>query len=280
MSDALRSSWLKLDRAKAHVDDLRAEVMEATEGHPERVGLGRRYDSDHQAVLVYVKSLPEIRNSYGILVGDAIHNFRCALDHLWWALAVRNLGREPTEDEAKDIQFPILSGERGRRAWDSHRFLKHVHSDAAKAAKPMQPFSSDPLPGGTINRLQMLSELSNIDKHRFVHVAVTAPKQITFTPPTIFNDCLPRMVKDASGQDVMLISHHNFPNGPEVVVGDVILRMFVIPDGPNPDVELEADFTCAISLKIISGLIPDMLQALDSLGVRVAQCIREFEPLL
>jgi hypothetical protein len=101
MADPLHGVWLKLDRAKHHVDTLRAEVMEATEGDPETIGLASRFDQDTRFVVVYAERVPEVRDCYGVLVGDALHNFRCALDHLWWQLAASHLGREPTRDEAK-----------------------------------------------------------------------------------------------------------------------------------------------------------------------------------
>jgi hypothetical protein len=44
-------------------------------------------------ILWIVETLPEIDEEWGLMVGDAIHNIRCALDHLWWQLAIDHLDR-------------------------------------------------------------------------------------------------------------------------------------------------------------------------------------------
>jgi hypothetical protein len=282
MDDPLHGVWLKLDRAKAHVDALRADVFEASDGDPTKVTLARRFDADAKAVLLYVKRLPEIRDSYGVLIGDAIHNVRSALDHLWWALAVRHLKREPTDDEAKEIQFPIFTRPSFLKpgVWENHPYLRHVSDEAAAKAKTMQPFlipNPTSKPMVIVDYLALLAELSNVDKHRFIHAAVTVPQQAVLVPPTTFDDCTPVWVD--AGKQALSIDVHNFERDPTIKLDDVVVRLYVIPNGPNPDVDLKADFTCVISLQIPSGIVLRMLDAMDGIGEHVLGCVREFEPL-
>lgn len=101
----LRSSDAKLAHAKTHIDALRIEVMATNNGDIETIALGLKYEPETQAVVYRIERMPEVRDSWGLLVGDAVHNMRCALDHLWWRLAIEHLGREPVGKEPKDIQF-------------------------------------------------------------------------------------------------------------------------------------------------------------------------------
>jgi hypothetical protein len=119
------------------------------------------------AFIYYIDGLIEIDDSWGLIIGDAIHNLRCALDHLAWQLAIRhNKGIEPNNPHV--IQFPV---EPNKAKWPRHFF------DAADSAKleDLQPFHNDAdtdalrLP----HPLLMLKSLSDFDKHRAIEVTST-----------------------------------------------------------------------------------------------------------
>jgi len=107
----LAGSWAKLTRAQGHVEDLRRAILDSCGGEapPRVLSTRREFDPSNNLILWIAESLPEIGDDWGLIVGDAIHNMRCALDHLWWQLAIDHLGRKPTEEEARDIMFPILT---------------------------------------------------------------------------------------------------------------------------------------------------------------------------
>jgi hypothetical protein len=105
------------------------------------------------------------------MVGDTVHNMRCVLDHIWWQLAVAHLQREPTEQEAKDIQFPILSDPAMRdniTLYTSHRFFRHVNPCQSQRVRLLQPYMRRDDDEG-LDPLEALADLSNTDKHRFLH---------------------------------------------------------------------------------------------------------------
>jgi hypothetical protein len=188
MSDPLAGCWSKLDRAKAHIDALRTEIAQVSGSELNAVPLMRKYEPEDRAVVYRVERAPEIRDSWGLIIGDALHNIRGALDHLWWQLAISHLGREPTKDEAKEIQFPIYSTP---GVWANRRFLKHVDPRLAAKVEPLQPYNF-PSKARSITALGALASLSNTDKHRVIHVVAREAHQATFRyrlGPDDFHNC-------------------------------------------------------------------------------------------
>jgi hypothetical protein len=158
------------------------------------------------------------------LLGDAIHNYRCALDHLWWALATKKLGREPTDTEAPSIQFPIIDDP---KKWGHHRYLKLVDTQPADAIKRLQLFNGRGEPS-------RLAFLSNRDKHRLVQPTFYVPQLTAFPVPaaSAYIDCLPHPDPFAFIGSVTLTNVN-----PKIA--EETLRIAVTPSGPNPDLDYE-----------------------------------------
>ena len=114
------------------------------------------------------------------MIGDAVQNFRAALDHAVYALAERQLGRIAPEFE-EAIMFPIIGHQNSKGeprdgaiifADQWKRRLKFLSDDARKAIQYEQPYYHDrPRDGYRFHPLWVLHELSRIDKHRRVTVA-------------------------------------------------------------------------------------------------------------
>ena len=237
----LTSCRAKLDRAKAHVYALHVGVYEANGNEGERIVLGRKYEPESQAIVYRIQRAPQVRDGWGLLIGDAIHNYRSALDHLWWQLAIKKLSREPTEKEAKDVQFPILSSEND---WLSHRFFRHINPTDAAHVKSMQPFEGRA--PNVLSPLAALNALSNTDKHRFLHpTVITLLTTGARAPmPDDFRDCYaPDHIVNGINTIQMEAS---IPQPPKL--GDPVIRMPIVATGANPDVELYASLTGAITI--------------------------------
>jgi len=190
--------------------------------HPS-IGFRREYDRESESVVFYAKRVPELRDEWGLLLGETIHNYRCALDHLWWALAAKKLNREP-DKEARDIQFPIFDRP---QTWKGHKFLKHVNPRAATTVKAFQLFSGR-------DELSRLAFLSNRDKHRLVQPTFYIPSVAAFVtpPPSAYIDCAPHADPFAFIHSVTLTTV-----SPKL--DDETLRISVTPTGPNPDLDYE-----------------------------------------
>jgi hypothetical protein len=262
----LSSCRAKLDRAKAHVYALHADVYQANGEERDLVSLGRQYEPETQAIVYRMKRLPQVRDSWGLLIGDAIHNYRSALDHLWWQLAINKLGREPSEKEAKDIQFPILGS---AADWLSHRYFRHIDPGDAAHVKPMQPFYRRA--PNTFHPLDALNKLSNTDKHRFLHPTVITVQASGARAPTPsdFRDCY---APDHVVNGVASIRiEHLIPATPKL--GDPILRVPVVVTGSNPDVQLYASLTVQIAI----GETWPMLRCLEAIDKVVTVIVQRFD---
>jgi hypothetical protein len=280
--ERLASSWAKLNRAEAHVNKFRAAVVAASDGKspPRVLSTTRKFDPESERVLFIAERLPEIGDDWGLMVGDAIHNLRCALDHLWWQLAIDELGREPTEDEAKSIQFPIISDP---DSWDGHRFLQHVGTDAADKAKTFQGYDRPEGPT-LLSVLGALRDWSNTDKHRELPPSFFESAGFTWAaapPPQMLTDCkIPSRPDSETGEPIWEMDVEFGPVGHpgRVEVGDVVLGVRVVPTGKNPDIDQEPE----IALDIFFGERETgyNVQLLDHIGSFVFRILNEFAPLL
>jgi hypothetical protein len=274
--ERLAGSWAKLTRAQRHVDDLRHAILAACdgEGPPRVLATRRHFDAENNLVLWIAERVPDIGDDWGLMVGDAIHNMRCALDHLWWQLAIDHLGRKPTEAEAREIQFPILTYSTAEK-FRQHRYLKHVSPEVAERAERCQRFDA---PDEEVLLLTILATLSNRDKHREIHPTLFVNTGSTIPIPDMraFVDCeLPNEVRDGMRHFEGQIIHP--PARP--VVGDVVAGISVTPTGPNPDVEVDADVTG----EIVLGSQEDMtllFPILDEIGQFIGVLLNWFAPLL
>jgi hypothetical protein len=268
-TNRLASARDKVRWAKTHVDQLRSEMRDACDGEAPRVmRTTRKFDPDSERVLFIAERVPEMGEDWGLLIGDALHNLRCALDHLWWQLAIDYLGREPTEKEAPRVQFPIIDAVED---WDGHRFLKLVEKQAADKAKTFQAYDR---PDGTEAPLSVLGRLSNHDKHRELHPTFFVSTQHGFTSPDP-SECRDCEIPNDGGDPPLWELDISYGED-EPKVGDVVLGIRVVPTGPNPDIDTHPEITGQIALRSQDPVFPLM----DKLGGLVTSVLSEFAPLL
>lgn len=262
MSASLDGPRAKLAWGKSHVDDLVSDIGRANSGHPPAMSLARQYQADDTAIVFKAESVPQCPQEWGLYVGDAIHNFRCALDHAWWQLALNQLRREPSEKEARSIQFPIVDDPAD---WKSQRFLKHVDPKAADEAKAFQLYKGR-------DELHMLNFLSNRDKHRLIQPAFYAPSGIAFRvpPASAYRDCLPIVGPD---RDIAFIKAVRVSNiAPQI--GEEAARIVITPTGPNPDLDFKPNFPGYIAI----GRHWEVADALTRIGETVGEILARLTP--
>jgi hypothetical protein len=270
----LRSARLKLNQAERHLYALSQGIREKVDDG-KAITLGREFDPKDDSIVIRIVCMQEVPEEWSPLFGDAAYNIRCALDHLAWQLAIRKFdGVEPTDvDIIKHIQFPVALTP---QAWDSHVNRKHMLAcDSDKLAK-FQPFTRG-LPNWSIHPLGVLcgkGGLQNIDKHRSLHLAYMAPHSLKLTgigepgenPEIKFTDCELRVIN----------GHFEFryDAAPRALKpGDEISRIPIVPTGPNPDVELNADLRFYVAVG--EGSIP-VLDVLIESGSLTEEILRDF----
>lgn len=160
----LRGVAKKLDRAAYHIDLLDNEIGNFRRKHPittvaEFEG-GRTF-----LVKVKVPETPDLL--WGVMLGDAIHNLRCALDHAVWELIQRNVRAgfksQPTAAQQRRITYPVAHKRSGFYGSTAVQFLT---TRQIAFVRRFQPYLRA-RPEAT--SLGELGWLSNTDKHRIVH---------------------------------------------------------------------------------------------------------------
>ena len=110
----LTGALVKLDRAAEHIRFLVGEVDAFQKDNPLTTFAEFEANRDF-LVKVRVPQTPDLQ--WGVVLGDAVHNLRSALDHAAWELVQRNVraGFKPvlTEKQERLIQYPI-SDDRAR----------------------------------------------------------------------------------------------------------------------------------------------------------------------
>jgi hypothetical protein len=264
----LADAWAKLERAKRHVDSLRVGVGRFADGQSHPLEIRRHFDPKRSAI-VYT-AWPGIPDDAGLMVGDAVSNFRSSINYVAWQLAIDYLGREPDDAEARNIQFPILDRSK-EHSWPSHPHRKLMRADAADIAENFQPFHVEPTPPPELfSALRILEILSNHDKHRTVQVAAIGAHTVRFTIPdeSTLRDC--RFT--GPGQDAFLL-HEAKP----LRDGNEIMLFYVVPTGSDPDVDLNAQ----LAGKAVFGPSNwDLIPTLDVIGAACTDILSELEPVL
>lgn len=175
MADPLAGTRTKLDRAREHVEALDAETRAFVDAHPYRV-VRKYYAKTCHATFRFVQDTPPPLLRWGVLLGDAIHEFSSALDHIAWQFALKT-----RSNPARSTAFPVCLRDGD---WESKRtkdMLKHIGLDDRAFIRDKQPY---PAPNGHEPRthaLAMLRLLSRIDKHQVLNTAVLMPLDTDIT---------------------------------------------------------------------------------------------------
>lgn len=180
MAEGLFDARHKLDRANGHLAELQTLVageIADTDSHSVVV----EYDSEDRCHYLFTKHAthghaPSIA---GLILGDMVHNARGALDIVAWQLATAKLEREPTESEARRIQFPI--------AQDAAHFAASSVLEFVSGQAGAEMGRHQPPPGEADHPLALLNWISKRDKHRVIVSGVTSRRldlrDLSLDPP-------------------------------------------------------------------------------------------------
>jgi hypothetical protein len=145
--------------------------------------------------------------------------------------------------------------------------LKHIDASITKKIEALQPYHT--VDG--ISALGALADLSNIDKHRVVHVVARPPGTgvVRINPgPDDFHNCHP-----VPGKGIVInyaLAHKPLRRDDEVA------RIYVVTTGPNADVDLDASVTANITFH---GDL-DLRQSLNAMWFEVSTILTFFAPFL
>jgi hypothetical protein len=209
----------KIERAQEHRKGLDAVVGPVLDGEAEIFHIDAKLDPQSGYHIFRLATMPEDwRLQVGVILGDAVHNLRSALEYLFFALCSHYLGVQKTERLGKQVQFPM---EDDRNAFVNKRmhFNKIPLSQWAVIDRA-QPYHGAHHPCRAIKALR---DLSNRDKHRVLN-----PPLLTTTAITFDTDKIP-MSRATGGLRV--------PRPPKrLEIGTEVVR---VPFSPDVDAEVE-----------------------------------------
>jgi hypothetical protein len=119
----------------------------------------------------HVETEPPLED-LALIFGDILSNLRATLDYLVWQLVLSG-GSRP----GRQSGFPIVKREKD---WpvQGGAALKGVPEEWAELIESMQPFQRPDFP--ELHPLAILEQMNNINKHRFLPVAVLTAEEFSY----------------------------------------------------------------------------------------------------
>jgi hypothetical protein len=150
---------LKIERGRRHLNELAEEISSYLKRDPWVVVLQFNEETNkHQVALLGREEIPD---NFSVIFGDAVHNFRCALDILANDV-VRLGGIEPDK-----VYFPFGKSEPDFEAMLKRRFYQ-APIEIQEIVRSYKPY-----PGDSNNILRAMHDLDIGDKHIAIMQAST-----------------------------------------------------------------------------------------------------------
>lgn len=177
MTEILNEARAKLERAEGYIKEVERDIGrwgDTIKPDVQRATLtgGHNPQEGYFSCIFADGPLPQPPAALSLLIGDALHNLRCALDYLAWQLVATGEGAKPLDEGiASRVQFPVVStGRKGKTAsavfQDQHeRRLPGVRTADIDEVRKWQPFVTNAA-NPEAEPLARFSRLSNHDKHR------------------------------------------------------------------------------------------------------------------
>jgi hypothetical protein len=269
----LDGCWAKVNRAWEHFHALEAEILTAPE-YMDAVAFGQQFDSQRNVVTVTVTGVPDLPLRWATMATDCLQNFRSALNYLVWELSRWNLAQMGISKNPNwRTQFPFWT-EPGQFPIKQIPNVNPTHQTVLKGLQPMTEsglrrtrlLPRPMLPPDVITSLAfyhpltLLRKLTNTDKHKVLPLLIAGVAGGTFMP-SVGIRCTVR----GSG---VVASH-------ALKLGAVWAEFDVIPEGPNPEVDVKHYVTLKVAFedgRVVETTIPEI-------GAIVLGMIREFEPV-
>lgn len=235
MPHPLDGCQAKLDRAREHIEALRAAEHDYFGGDERPFNVDRHFDPSTNLYYFIgrVTQAPPLR--LGVILGDIVHDLRSALDHLVWQLVLA-AGNDPEREP-----WPMFVVCSQRAAWDKARdtrkgLLRAISAEAAARIRRVQPFVTHPS-NPALAPLHRLHNLWNHDKHRLVTPTAAALGAVHGGVAFVRSPVNSEQMKLTPVQDVDAMHEpETFTGVP--IDGQPIVQVRISPSGPNPVIEL------------------------------------------
>lgn len=152
--NSLQGPRLKLQRAKHHIEDFvaQAEALYNTDGR----WFSIEHDAYRRQRTLIAKINTAVPDHFPLIIGDAIHNLRSALDHLTWDIL------RPFNPAPDKVQFPFCRKAESFESVLKNRQVKVAGEEIAQKFRDLKPY-----PDGN-DLLYGLHLLDIADKHELI----------------------------------------------------------------------------------------------------------------
>jgi hypothetical protein len=200
-----------------------------------------------------IATLFDIPDRWMLITVDALQNWRAALNHLTWKLAILNLKSQGvTRDPKWNTEFPIAT-EPGNFRSNKVADLSAGHRTIIEKLQPYHRGNFAPS-----HPLAILQKITNTDKHRTFQIGAAATSETVVRDETAW-DCV-----------ITHVEHFLFIT---LEVGAEWARYDVTPTGPDPCVQMDQSISLTIAFE--NGRL--VWPALTSIGNEVDLIVRIFE---
>lgn len=152
------SAWQKLNRGWEHASESRRLVDEYAATGPCKI----LADGRCEPIPIFMVLDDPVPSGPMIAAGDAVHNFRAALDHCIWSLAVNKDMYHGSPEDMRKVSLPV-----GRK--DKANFEAIVKKCAFLRPDAKSFISSlEIYPGGRSDWVLRICDLDNMDKHMVI----------------------------------------------------------------------------------------------------------------
>ena len=254
MNPDFSSVWAKFHRAEEHINTFEKEVMAWVSSNPYRVAVKHNADFSRYWAIIRVRNEPSLKR-WSLISSDSIHNLRCALDHLIYAIAIVRTKTNPPP-RVGGWAFPIRDDFPSFQSALKNHIFHRLGTSVLEEIERFQPYNR--LHPRLPPILGMLRRFDDLDKHRLLRVAMVQPRLSGW-------NWVPH--PDLSGRIVPTLS--------EVVDGAKVGEL--IFQGPSQDADPKFSANLVISLEPLSGEkpieVPDMLPEMVREVRTVIECV-------
>lgn len=159
-----RNAWQKVERAEKHIQDFDIEIKAFNASDPYEMVIEK--DTDTGYLVIKVRRLKHPPDNLTMIVCDAIHNLRSALDYLACDLALRN-GKD-----TKQVYFPFAKTEEIFNSDNVQKKMRKFSAEDQASICALEPYL-----GGKGELLFALHALNIVEKHiKIVPIGPTGSK--------------------------------------------------------------------------------------------------------
>jgi hypothetical protein len=172
----LNSAFAKLERAAEHTNAIEQLIIAWKDRNPYRLVPEHNHNATRISIRIRIDKAPDV-TLWSLIFSDAIHNYRCVLDHLIYGIATSIHDPVPARI-ARNAGFPIcdtadnFTGQRHRISFAPQRVR-----DTIEQLQPYNRWTHPEAPPV----LSMLRDLNDIDKHRLLRMALAQVTEGTFS---------------------------------------------------------------------------------------------------